>query len=161
MSDFYQASHASLGTRRIIGERVRAARMALNMTQEELAGTTYSKSYISAVERGKMTPSFKALALLAERLGMTLSFLLGEESSKESQKTPEESLIDEEQIARLSKAERVLQQGRYEEAIALFEQIGQKDQISWAHEQYAYFLADQERYQEAYEQMRIALQRAL
>jgi tetratricopeptide (TPR) repeat protein len=62
----------------IIGERVRIARMAANLTQQELAGNTYSKSYISAVERGKMTPSFQALRLLAERLGRSISYFLGE-----------------------------------------------------------------------------------
>ncbi len=65
-------------SRAIIGERVRQARIAANMTQQELAGATYSKSYISAVERGKMTPSFQALHTLAERLGRPISFFLGE-----------------------------------------------------------------------------------
>jgi len=61
-----------------IADRVRSARMAANKTQQQLAGETYSKSYISAVERGKMTPSVQALAILAERLGLPVSFFLGE-----------------------------------------------------------------------------------
>jgi tetratricopeptide (TPR) repeat protein len=65
-------------SREIIGERVRQARVAAHLTQQELAGNTYSKSYISAVERGKMTPSFQALHVLAERLGRSISFFLGE-----------------------------------------------------------------------------------
>jgi tetratricopeptide (TPR) repeat protein len=65
-------------SRVIIGERVRHARIAANLTQQELAGGAYSKSYISAVERGKMTPSFQALQMLAERLGRPVSFFLGE-----------------------------------------------------------------------------------
>ncbi|HEY7358494.1 MAG TPA: tetratricopeptide repeat protein [Ktedonobacterales bacterium] len=65
-------------SRAIIGERVRIARVAVNLTQQELAGKTYSKSYISAVERGKMTPSFQALQMMAERLGRPVSFFLGE-----------------------------------------------------------------------------------
>ena len=65
-------------SRAIIGERVRLARIAANLTQQELAGDTYSKSYISAVERGKMTPSFQALNVLAERLGRSISYFLGE-----------------------------------------------------------------------------------
>ncbi|HEY7347864.1 MAG TPA: tetratricopeptide repeat protein [Ktedonobacterales bacterium] len=68
----------ALVSRVIIGERVRQARIAANMTQQELAGETYSKSYISAVERGKMTPSFQALRILADRLGRSLSFFFGE-----------------------------------------------------------------------------------
>jgi transcriptional regulator with XRE-family HTH domain len=65
--------------RQRIGERVRAARLAAHLTQEELARQAYSKSYLSALESGRMTPSFQALGTLAERLGVTRSFLLGEE----------------------------------------------------------------------------------
>src|ERR1051326_8984869 len=61
-----------------IAERVRSARIAANKTQQQLAGDTYSKSYISAVERGKMTPSVQALGVLAERLGLPMSYFLGE-----------------------------------------------------------------------------------
>src|SRR5215467_4133134 len=61
-----------------ISDRVRSARIAANKTQQQLAGDTYSKSYISAVERGKMTPSVQALAVLAGRLGLPVSFFLGE-----------------------------------------------------------------------------------
>lgn len=56
-------------TRQRIGERVQAARLAAHLTQEELAGPDYSNSSLSSVERGKITPSFQALRLIAERLG--------------------------------------------------------------------------------------------
>lgn len=62
-----------------IAERLRAARLATNHTQQQLAGDDFSKSYISAIERGKMIPSLQALGLLAERLGVSASYLLGEE----------------------------------------------------------------------------------
>jgi len=58
--------------------RLRQARSAANKTQQQLAGGTYSKSYISAIERGKMIPSVQALHVLAERLGVPMSFFLGE-----------------------------------------------------------------------------------
>lgn len=64
--------------RAVLGERVRQARIAARLTQQELAGDTYSKSYISAVERGKMVPSFQALRILAERLNRPLSYFFGE-----------------------------------------------------------------------------------
>jgi transcriptional regulator with XRE-family HTH domain len=57
---------------------VRQARLAANLTQEELGGDIFSRSYLSAVERGKMLPSIPALAVLAKRLGVTMGFLLGE-----------------------------------------------------------------------------------
>jgi ribosome-binding protein aMBF1 (putative translation factor) len=61
-----------------IAERVRQARLAARLTQEELGGGIFSRSYLSAVERGKMLPSIPALAVLAGRLGVPMSFLLGE-----------------------------------------------------------------------------------
>ena len=61
-----------------IAERLRAARVAAKKTQQELAGDDFSKSYISAIERGKMTPSIQALGLLSERLGVPIAYFLGE-----------------------------------------------------------------------------------
>src|SRR5215472_18624458 len=72
------ASQAAPEASMTIADRVRSARIAANKTQQQLAGDTYSKSYISAVERGKMTPSVQALGILAERLGLPMSFFLGE-----------------------------------------------------------------------------------
>jgi transcriptional regulator with XRE-family HTH domain len=67
-----------------IAERVRTARIAANKTQQQLAGDTYSKSYISAVERGKMIPSVQALGILAERLGLPMSYFLEESDVDEN-----------------------------------------------------------------------------
>lgn len=62
----------------IIAERLRAARLAAKKTQQELAGEHFSKSYISAIERGKMTPSVQALEYLAGQLMVPMSYFLGE-----------------------------------------------------------------------------------
>lgn len=61
-----------------IAERLRTARLAAKKTQQELAGGRFSKSYISAVERGKMTPSIQALDYLADQLTVSQAYLLGE-----------------------------------------------------------------------------------
>src|SRR5215475_11402338 len=58
--------------------RLRAARLAAHLTQQELAGERFSKSYVSAIERGKMVPSLQALSYLAEKLEVSLSHILGE-----------------------------------------------------------------------------------
>jgi tetratricopeptide (TPR) repeat protein len=63
----------------LIAERIRAARIAANKTQQELADHLYSKSYISAIERAKMTPSLQALGVLAARLGVPVSYFFGED----------------------------------------------------------------------------------
>ena len=141
----------------IIGERIRTARIAAHLTQQELAGTSFSKSYISAIERSKMAPSIQALQQLAARLAVPISYLLGEnvrsnETIERSQQAHEEALAQ-----LLGEAESLLQQGRFEEAIASFEQLGRKNRTRCAHEAYARFLAAQGRFQDAYEQMQKAL----
>jgi transcriptional regulator with XRE-family HTH domain len=91
-----------------LGERLRAARYALNLTQQELAGTTFSKSYISAIERGRMMPSIPALRLLATRLEVPLAALLGEDAPPQGgTDTPAEEVL----AGRLGEAETLLHQG--------------------------------------------------
>ncbi len=51
-----------------VGELIRQTRRQRNLTQTELGGDRYSKSYISAVERGKIMPSGEALKFFAEQL---------------------------------------------------------------------------------------------
>jgi tetratricopeptide (TPR) repeat protein len=51
-----------------IGEYIRQARRQRNLTQTELGSDRFSKSYVSAVERNKITPSPDALKYFAEQL---------------------------------------------------------------------------------------------
>src|SRR4051794_8155292 len=66
-----------------LGARLRAARHARGLSQEQIAQPEFTKSYISAVERGKARPSLKALALLAGRLQVPLAELLAAPPSAE------------------------------------------------------------------------------
>ncbi len=52
-----------------IGEILRQMRRQQSLTQTDLGGEHFSKSYISAVERNKITPSYEALHFFAEQLG--------------------------------------------------------------------------------------------
>src|SRR5260370_9997568 len=61
-----------------LGQRLRRARLARNLTQGEVARNQFSVSYVSAVERGQIRPSLGALEKLAERLQVPLTDLLGE-----------------------------------------------------------------------------------
>src|SRR5215467_6544108 len=64
------------GTAVRLGQRLRQARLARNMTQSEVAQKQFSVSYISAVERGQIRPSLGALEKLAERLEVPLADLV-------------------------------------------------------------------------------------
>jgi tetratricopeptide (TPR) repeat protein len=60
----------------IVGLRIREARTDKGMSQKDLVGERFSKSYISSIERGKITPSLKALEYIARRLEVSVSYLL-------------------------------------------------------------------------------------
>ncbi len=111
-----------------LGERLRAARYVAHLTQDGLAGKTFSKSYISAVERSKMTPSISALRLLADRLGVSLAYLLGEQErdshALESPGEQEQPPGMDEFAQRLDEAERLL---RREDTVAALERLGSQE----------------------------------
>lgn len=60
------------------GARIRWLRIMRNMTQRDLAGGEYSVSYVSAIERGRVKPTLGMLTWCAQRLGVSLTTLLGE-----------------------------------------------------------------------------------
>ena len=63
---------------RSIGSRIRVARHAAGLTQQELAGDRYTKAYVSALELGHAKPSMAALDYLAPRLGTTPDRLIAD-----------------------------------------------------------------------------------
>ncbi|MES2210787.1 MAG: helix-turn-helix transcriptional regulator [Chloroflexota bacterium] len=58
-----------------VGRRVRERRLAVGMTQTELA-TPLSRAFVSAVEKGRTLPSLGALWLFAARLGTGVGSLV-------------------------------------------------------------------------------------
>src|SRR5258707_4447490 len=65
-----------------VGEKLRAARIAQHYTQSQLAAPDFSVSYISAIERGQIHPSLRALEILSSRLGLTPTELLPNHSQQ-------------------------------------------------------------------------------
>jgi len=63
-----------------LGERVRAARKELGLSQAQLAGEELTKGFISQLESGLVRPSIRSLQLIAGRLGKPLDYFLGDES---------------------------------------------------------------------------------
>src|SRR5579872_4057913 len=72
-------SHRQMG--QSVGAKLRAARQAKKYTQGQLAQPDFSVSYISAIERGQIHPSLRALEILAHRLGLSSADFLPEASS--------------------------------------------------------------------------------
>src|SRR5260370_40292375 len=58
-----------------IGERLRRLRVARGLSQRDLSEPGVSYAYISRIEAGARRPSFKALRMLAKKLGVTPEYL--------------------------------------------------------------------------------------
>jgi tetratricopeptide (TPR) repeat protein len=130
-----------------VGEKLRAARIAQHYTQSQLATPDFSVSYISAIERGQIHPSLRALEILAGRLGLSSTQLLPAKSQQEERHTS--SLIiserDEDEIELvLLEANIAIRQEMVEQAIAQLEklssrrikrsqQLQQRYLLGWAH----------------------------
>lgn len=74
-------AHQQIG--QTVGAKLRAARLAKKYTQGQLARPDFSVSYISAIERGQIHPSLRALEIFAMRLGLTSTELLSKQTSQE------------------------------------------------------------------------------
>jgi transcriptional regulator with XRE-family HTH domain len=85
------------------------------ITQEALAQPEFTKSYVSAVERGKARPSLKAVELLARRLEIPMSELLAAPTSDEGE--PDLALLEEDFTYQLDYANRLIDTAHADEAL--------------------------------------------
>jgi tetratricopeptide (TPR) repeat protein len=69
-----EQSNSQLG--KSVGAKIRAVRLSMKYTQTRLAAPDFSVSYISAIERGQIQPSLRALEILANRLGIPSAQLI-------------------------------------------------------------------------------------
>ena len=79
-----------------VGEKIRRIRKELRLTQEDIAGEEFTKSYISQIERGIINPSLKALKYIAEKLNKPMSYFV--ENIDELEKEENESINKIEEI---------------------------------------------------------------
>jgi HTH-type transcriptional regulator, quorum sensing regulator NprR len=63
-----------------LGERIRARRKELRLTQSQLGGTELTKGFISLIEKDRAKPSIDTLILLAKRLQRPVGYFLEEGS---------------------------------------------------------------------------------
>lgn len=66
-----------------VGDRLREARVARGLTQEQLAKGLATKGFISQIERNRSSPSLPKLRVMAERLGLPLGHFTGDKSPHE------------------------------------------------------------------------------
>ena len=112
-------SSSSIG--QTVGAKLRAARLAKKYTQSQLAQPDFSVSYISAIERGQIQPSLRALEILANRLGLSSTDLLPLHGPLivNASTTGSASVSEEERELLLLETQITIHQGRPEQAIEL------------------------------------------
>jgi tetratricopeptide (TPR) repeat protein len=111
-----------------VGTNIREVRTKLGLTQAQLASPEFSISYISAIERGKIRPSLKALSILAKRLDVPLTFLLegspsGAAEARAVGYSPADSGPDQRIDVDLLQANVLVQQQQYQQAADLLTPI--------------------------------------
>ena len=90
-----------------IGDRIRVARHAAGLTQQQVAQGRYTKAYISALEKGHAKPSMAALNFIAARLGLPASHFLSDDRAGWSR----------------VEADLLLASGRWDEACKAYEEL--------------------------------------
>lgn len=108
-----------------VGARLRAARLAKKLTQQQLARPDFSVSYISAIERGQIQPSLRALEILAQRLELSATDLLPPRGPLVIETTPAEKRVLEgvERDLLLLEAQIAIHQGQPERAIEMLRDL--------------------------------------
>lgn len=96
-----------------LGERVRALRLGLGLSQADLAGKRFTKEYVSQIERGKTRPTSHTLEWLAGRLGTDPGYLAT--GVAESERLRVEGTI--------ARAEAASEAGLWDETVELLEGV--------------------------------------
>jgi len=93
-----------------LGERVRQRRVALGLTQTDLAGARFSKEYISQIELGKTRPTPETIDYLSSRLSIDQGYLAHGVTSEDRARVE----------AMLARAEALARAHEFEESLELF-----------------------------------------
>jgi transcriptional regulator with XRE-family HTH domain len=62
----------------VVGHRIKAARTSRGMTLAQVGGADLSRSFLCLVENGRSRISLRALAIVAHRLGLPVSYFVDE-----------------------------------------------------------------------------------
>ncbi|MGB7605823.1 MAG: helix-turn-helix transcriptional regulator [Lutisporaceae bacterium] len=116
-----------------LGEKVKALRKELKMTQTDLAGSEMTKSMLSQIENNLATPSMKNLQYLASKLGKSVAYFL--EASIYQPDLPIEEIHEA-----LKAVNELIDNAKPEEALIKLENILEKYNLDHDSKLYADFL---------------------
>jgi tetratricopeptide (TPR) repeat protein len=145
-----------------VGARIRAARQTKRYTQSKLAGTDFSVSYISAIERNQIQPSLRALEIIARRLDLSSVELLHAASAQVDEKPPlqEQLTGDALQVYHLLDAHLLILQGQTSQAITYLERLAGQSMEAYLQVQMYYLLGQAHLSQSRLQKSETALQKA-
>ncbi|HKP53164.1 MAG TPA: helix-turn-helix transcriptional regulator [Chloroflexia bacterium] len=106
-----------------LGNRIRRMRQEKGMTQEALAGDDFTKGYVSALERGAVRPSLKALDIFANRLGVPITHFLS--TSQEPASERDVKRQQEDFLLQCNYAKMLLRAGLLQEALQFIDELEQ------------------------------------
>jgi|GEM_PF-5502807 tetratricopeptide (TPR) repeat protein len=98
-----------------LGERIRQARKARRMTLQQVAGSRLSVSMLSRIETGQATPSIETLQVIADQLGLPLTYFTAGTESGSTRSAKQIALL-------LDLGDACLKNDAFEDARAYFEQ---------------------------------------
>jgi tetratricopeptide (TPR) repeat protein len=100
-----------------VGERLRKARRERGLTQDKLSEPRFTKGYVSAVERGTVHPSLKALEFFAQRLELPISHFLV--STRNVDVEPEMEALEEDLNYQFNYARMLIRDGQTGDAFQI------------------------------------------
>ena len=106
-----------------LGKRIKEARLARKMTQQDVVGDFITRNMLSQIESGTATPSVKTLTYLAKVLQLPVNYLLPDEL--ETSEEPEESSPAAE-IDELKNMKAAFCLGSYDRAVELALPLSEK-----------------------------------
>ncbi len=104
-----------------LGGRLRAARQDLHLSLADVAGTTYSTSLISQIERNRVDPSRESLHYLAQRLQLPLDELLA--LARQHRESETEANLYRDYEEKYAEIQRLLARNQLEQALDYFQEL--------------------------------------
>ena len=104
-----------------LGGRLRAARQDSRLSLADVAGTTYSTSLISQIERNRVDPSQESLHYLAERLELPIEELLT--LARQHRESETEANLYRDYEEKYAEIQRLLTRNQLEQALEYFQEL--------------------------------------
>lgn len=100
-----------------LGEKIKAERKRLGLTQNAIAGDYITRNMLSAIESSKVSPSLETLQYLSQTLDLPIGYLLDDDADLSFYRREKN----------IQKIRTAYKEGKYRQCLALIEKLGQPD----------------------------------